>query len=98
MVVSAPDIRAWAPPCPLPPKLMLDPAGSPHTVLRARSPTAPLSVHLPVLRETHSWSGCPPITQAQCMAGVMSVIEFLDVVVKLVADVLIVNSTFLEPS
>ena len=98
MVISAPDVRAWAPPCPLAPKLVLAPVDSPQAVLQATSPTATLPVNLPVLQETHSWSGRSPTTQAQCAALVIaSMMEFPNAVKERVTDVLVVGSTCLKP-
>ena len=107
-VILAPDICIRALLWPLPPKLVLAPAGcaprpnvSPschRAVLRVRFPTAPLSVHLPVLNEKHSWSGRSPTTQVQCTALVIaSMMSFPDAVDKRAIDVLEVKSACLEP-
>ena len=51
-------------------------------VLQVRFPTGPLSVHLPMLQETHSRSDRPPTTQAQCTALLIaSMMKLTDAVV-----------------
>ena len=104
-MISARDFRIWTPPCPLPPKLVLAPAGSAprpdvsfschRAVLRVRFPAAPLSINFPVPQETHSWSGRLPTTQAQCTALVIAnIMKFPDAGDGRATDVLAVDSTF----
>ena len=78
MVISAPDIRAWAPPCPLLLKSKLAPAefapdpnvplSSHRTVLRAGFPTTSRPDHRQVLQENYS---------RQCTVAVTRMVEFL---------------------
>ena len=108
-MISAPDIRPCTPPCPLPPNLVLAPAGfSPRTdvspsclraLLRVRFPITLISVHMPVLQGTHCWSGRPPTTQVQfTVLAIASIIKFSDAVDERALDVLAVSSVCSEPS
>ena len=87
MTIQASNTRGRVLPCPLltksvPAKLPFAPdvpRPCPRAVLEAKFSIAPLSDHLPVLRENHSRFGRSPTTHAQRRAAVMDIMECLAV-------------------